>query len=47
MPKGYSITNMMDNEIVALFYTCLKHSEGNINFRKVAADLVLKDAASA
>ena len=47
MPKGYSIPNMMDNEIVALLYTCLKHNEGNIDFQKVATDLGLKGVAFA
>jgi hypothetical protein len=47
MPKGYSIPNMMDNEVVALFYTCLKCNEGNINFKQVATILGLKDATFA
>lgn len=44
MPKGVSIPNMMDNEYVALLYTCLKHVEGKIDFEKVATELGLKDA---
>jgi hypothetical protein len=39
MPKGHYIPNMMDNEYVALLYTCLKRNEGDIDFQKVATDL--------
>jgi uncharacterized protein YpuA (DUF1002 family) len=47
MPKGHNIPNMMDNEYIALLYTCLKRNESNIDFQKVANDLALKDAAFA
>jgi hypothetical protein len=47
MPKGHHIPNMMDNEVVALFYTCLKCHDGNIDFQQVATMLGFKDAAFA
>ena len=47
MPKGVPIPNMMDNELVALFYACLKHNEGVIDFQAVSTMLGFKDAAFA
>lgn len=47
MPTGKPVPNMMDNEVVALFYTCLKNYEGAIDFKAVATALGMKDAAFA
>lgn len=47
MPKGHTVPNMMDNEIVEFYHTCLKNLDGVVNFQEVARILGLKDAKSA
>lgn len=48
MPGEHTIPNMMDNEVVEFFYTCLKTVDGSlINFEEVARPLGLKDTHSA
>jgi hypothetical protein len=47
MPTGHAIPNMMDNEVVEFFYTCLKNVQGPIDFEEVARILGLKNANSA
>jgi hypothetical protein len=47
MPTGHTIPNMMDNEVVEFFYTCIKNVDGIINFGEVAKTLGLKDTKAA
>ena len=47
MPKGKPLANLMDNEVVEVMYTCIKHAQNNIEFSEVAKELGLKDANAA
>lgn len=47
MPKGKPLANMMDNEVVEVLYTCMKHGQNGVDFNEVAKELGLKDASTA
>ena len=47
MPKGKPLANLMDNEVVEVMYTCIKHAQNNIDFESVAKELGLKNATAA